>query len=178
MNNLFVVDYYRATGKEWKWYKVIRLYNNIGLRYLFLLRKECVKQIPEIFHFFRLRMQRRYGLDINCTHLAEGMVIGHPHNISINSNAIIGKNLTIQNGATIGKDFRGKRCGTPEIGDNVYIGANATIVGKVRIGSDVLVAPNTFVNFDVPDHSIVIGVPGKIIYRDGATEGFILNKRD
>lgn len=48
----------------------------------------------------------------------------------------------------------------------------------MRIGSDVLVAPNTFVNFDVPDHSIVIGVPGKIIYRDGATEGFILNKRD
>lgn len=97
-------------------------------------------------------MQRRYGLDINCTHFAEGMVIGHPHNISINSNAIIGKNLTIQNGATI--------------------------VGKVITGSDVLVAPNTFVNFDVPDHSIVIGVPGKIIYRDGATEGFILNKRD
>lgn len=121
-------------------------------------------------------MQKKYGLDINCTNFGPGMVIGHPHNISINSNAIIGKNLTIQNGVTIGKDFRGKRCGTPQIGDNVYIGPNATIVGRVKIGSDVLIAPNTFVNFDVPDHSIVIGVPGKIVYRNGATEGFILNE--
>ena len=43
------------------------------------------------------------------------------------------------------------------------------------IGNDVLIAPNTFVNFDVPDHSIVIGNPAKIHHRDNATEGHIPN---
>ena len=48
----------------------------------------------------------------------------------------------------------------------------------MNIGSDVLIAPNTFVNFDVPDHSIVIGNPATIHYRENATEGHIpeLNK--
>lgn len=44
---------------------------------------------------------------------------------------------------------------------------------NIKIGNDVLIAPNTFVNFDVPDHSIVIGNPAKIIHRENATEGHI-----
>ena len=105
------------------------------------------------------------------------MFMGHAHNIVINSKSIIGTNFCVANGVTVGKDFRGKRIGVPTIGDNVFIGANATVVGNIVIGSDVLIAPNSFVNMDVPDHSIVIGVPGKIIHRDYATEGFILNTK-
>ena len=69
--------------------------------------------------------------------------------------------------------MRGKRRGAPTIGDKVYIGINSTIIGKVNIGNDVLIAPNTFVNCDVPSHSIVLGNPCKIIHRDNATEDFI-----
>ena len=69
--------------------------------------------------------------------------------------------------------MRGKRRGAPTIGDKVYTGINSTIVGKVNIGNDVLIAPNTFVNCDVPSHSIVLGNPCKIIHRDNATEDFI-----
>ena len=47
------------------------------------------------------------------------------------------------------------------------------IVGNIKIGNDVLVAPLTFVNFDVPDHSVVIGNPAKIIFKENATEGYI-----
>ncbi len=47
------------------------------------------------------------------------------------------------------------------------------IVGNVKIGDDVLIAPLTFVNFDVPPHSIVIGNPAKIIPRENATKGYI-----
>jgi len=50
------------------------------------------------------------------------------------------------------------------------------IVGNVTIGDDVLIAPLTYVNFDVPAHSIVMGNPGKIIPRDNATEGYINNR--
>ena len=62
--------------------------------------------------------------------------------------------------------------GAPIIGNQVYLGINSTVVGKVKIGDDVLIAPNAYVNCDVPSHSIVIGNPCKIIYRDNATEGY------
>lgn len=54
------------------------------------------------------------------------------------------------------------------ISDNVIINANAVVVGGVKIGNNVLVAPNAFVNFDVPDDSIVIGNPGRIITRNSS----------
>lgn len=44
----------------------------------------------------------------------------------------------------------------PTIGDEVWIGVNATIVDKVTIGDDVLIATNTFVNYDIPSHSVVL----------------------
>ena len=56
------------------------------------------------------------------------------------------------------------------------IGANAVIVGNITIGSDVLIAPLAYVNFDVPDHSIVIGNPGKIIPREDATADYVCNR--
>ena len=59
--------------------------------------------------------------------------------------------------------------------DNCWSGTNAVIVGNVKIGKDVLIAPLTFVNFDVPDHSIVIGNPGKIIPKENATADYICN---
>lgn len=87
--------------------------------------------------------------------------------------AVLGKNINIATGVTIGQESRGKRKGCPTIGDNVWIGTNSVIVGNIKIGNDVLVAPLTFVNFDVPDHSIVIGNPAKIISKGNATEGYI-----
>ena len=107
------------------------------------------------------------------TNIGEGLYLGHAVGIIINPNAIIGKNVNIAQGVTIGQENRGKRAGAPTIGDKVWIGANAVVVGNIKIGNDVLIAPNSFVNFDVPDHSIVIGNPGKIIPRENATEGYI-----
>ena len=77
---------------------------------------------------------------------------------------------------TIGQENRGGRKGTPIIGNEVWIGVNATIVGAIHIGNDVLIAPNTYVNCDIPDHSIVFGNPCIIKPRQCATEGYINNK--
>lgn len=96
--------------------------------------------------------------------------------ITINPKTVIGKNVNIHKGATIGQENRGSRKGAPTIGDDVWIGINAMIVGNVTIGNDVLIAPLAYVNFDVPDHSVVLGNPGRIIHKDDATEGYI-NKR-
>ena len=79
----------------------------------------------------------------------------------------------VTHGVTIGRDIRGKRKGVPIIGNRVAIRANSTVVGNIKIGDDVLIAPNTFVNFDVPSNSIVIGNPAKIIFRDNASDGHV-----
>ena len=107
------------------------------------------------------------------TKIGEGFYIGHFGRIIINAKAVLGKNNNIATGVTIGQENRGKRAGAPTIGDNCWIGTNAVIVGNITIGSDVLIAPLSFVNFDVPDHSIVVGNPAKIISRENATEGYV-----
>ena len=60
------------------------------------------------------------------------------------------------------KYWGGDKKGCPTIGNNVTIYANATVCGKVYIGDNVDIASGAFVNFDVPDNSIVLGNPGVI----------------
>ncbi|WP_233448399.1 serine O-acetyltransferase [[Clostridium] innocuum] len=93
--------------------------------------------------------------------------------IVINGESKIGDQFMVTHGVTIGRDIRGKRKGVPTIGNRVAIRANSTVVGNIKIGDDVLIAPNTFVNFDVPSNSIVIGNPAEIIFRDNASEGHV-----
>lgn len=127
------------------------------------------------FHiiFFILKNMRGIGISSQTT-IGSGLYIGHPWGININHNAIIGKNINIHKGVTIGQENRGKRKGAPVIGNEVWIGINATVVGNITIGDDVLIAPNSFVNFDIPSHSVVIG--NKIIPKKNATQGYIDNK--
>ncbi len=110
------------------------------------------------------------------TQIGGGLYLIHPFNISIHPRAIIGRNCNIYKGVTIGADCRGKRKGVPVIGDCVFIGINSTITGRVTIGDDVVIAPNTYVNCDIPSHSIVIGNPCIIKHKDNATEGYIINR--
>lgn len=107
------------------------------------------------------------------THIGEGLYIGHGYCITINTKSIIGRNVNIHKGVTIGQENRGKRIGAPTIGDYVWIGVNSTIVGNVTIGNDVLIAPNTFVNCDVPPHSIVLGNPCIIKHCMNDTDSYI-----
>lgn len=104
------------------------------------------------------------------------MYIGHAYCITINANAQLGRNCNIHKGVTIGQENRGERKGCPTIGDEVWIGINTTIVGNIKIGNDVLIAPNLYVNCDIPDHSVVFGNPCIIKHKENATEGYINNK--
>ena len=108
------------------------------------------------------------------TKIGEGLYIGHYGLIVINPAAVIGKNFSISAGTLIG-NAGGKHPGTPVIGDNVKMGQFSIVIGGVKIGNDVLIAPGAFVNFDVPDNSIVIGNPGKIISRiESPTKPYIV----
>ena len=142
--------YYRiAKGSRHWWMRKL---------YAFLFYRECKK------HHIEWHLKSEVG---------EGLYLGHPYGITINPHSVIGRNVNIHKGVTIGQENRGKRKGAPVIRDNVWIGVNSTIVGHVTIGNDVLIAPNSFVNCDIPDHSIVFGNPGRLKPCPNATEHYI-----
>lgn len=117
------------------------------------------------------KLQIKYGVDLPVsTKIGHGFKIEH-----LNGIVVIGKNCNIYKGVTIGKEKRGIREGCPTIADEVWIGANAVVVGRIQIGSDVLIAPGAYVNFDVPSHSIVLGNLAKIVAKENATEKYIKN---
>lgn len=139
-----------------------------GFQYSFLFRYSQ----EGLFKFFWKVLLKfcsfKFGFQIPPeTRIGRGVLIGHFGSIVVNPATIIGDNFNISNGVTIG-NAAGKKSGTPVIGDNVCINANACVVGGITIGDDVLIAPNAFVNFDVPSNSIVVGNPGKIIPRDSS----------
>lgn len=148
-------------------------------KFSYYLRKaaSCKNKVLKLY--YRLRYQLicdRHGLEISSkTSIGKGLYVGHPYNITINQKAVLGENINIHKGVTIGQENRGVRKGVPTIGNQVWIGINSTIVGNVTIGDDVLIAPNSYVNCNVPSHSIVVGNPCKIIPRDNATEYYINN---
>ena len=146
-------------------------------RFHFYLRKAQTaknKYVKRFFHIMLKLCREKHGLEISDeVSIGRGLYLGHPYNITINNHVTIGCNCSIHKGVTIGKENRGIRKGTPTICDNVWIGVNSTIVGNITVGKDVLIAPNSFVNFDVPDHSVVIGNPGIIRKKENAVFGYI-----
>ena len=84
--------------------------------------------------------------------------LAHPFSTVLAAESI-GSNFSCRNGVTLGKKD-GKR---PYIGDNVYIGASAVVIGGVHIGNNVIVGAGSIVVKDVPDNCVVAGNPAKII---------------
>ena len=170
----FEADYRRMTGIEYKGTirDLLRIILKHNIRYMWWYRK--YEQRPSLFHKYKIHiLAKRYGLEIRPKQCGKGLYLGHPYNITVGGGVVIGTNCSLHKGCTIGSENRGKRSGSPILGDRVYVGINATVIGNIRVGSDVMIAPGAFVNFDVPDHSVVIGNPGVIHHKDNATEGYI-----
>ena len=154
-----------------------------GFKYSFWMRVCAYCESHPIFRFtlfpfawFILRLYTyRYGISIPYqTRIGSGFYIGHFGGIVVNPNAVIGKNCNISHGVTLGKANRGERKGYPVIGDNVYIGPGAKIVGNVNIGNNVAIGANCVVTKDVPKNGVVVGVPGKVISYKGSA-GYVNN---
>lgn len=154
-------------------------------KYSFWMRMGAYFHSHRIFRFFlypvaRLmlfRYQYKCGITIHfTTKIASGFYIGHFGGIVVSPLARIGKNCNISHGVTIGYANRGKRKGAPVIGDNVYLGPGAKVVGNVKIGNNVAVGANCVVTKDVENNAVVVGIPGKIISYEGSV-GYI-NRTD
>ena len=149
-------------------------YDDIA-RYEGMLKFLC-KIKYEFFNWRLTRQSHKYHIQIPYdTKIGKGFYLAHFGRVIIHPKAEIGYNCNVSTGVVIGTQFRGKRKGAPHIGNFVWIGANAVIVGKITIGNNVLIAPGAYVNFDVPDGSIVLGNPGLIRRAPGATLSYINN---
>lgn len=173
-------DYFRKTGKYEK-NVLLKGFLDPGIRFLYFFRKsqQSSPKSP-IGIFYRILLRRyqvKYGFQISAkTQIGEGLYLGHWGAIVVNPEAKIGKNCNLAHGVTIGQTNRGDKKGVPEIGNNVWIGTNAVIVGGIKIGHNVLIAPNSYVVNDIPDNSIAVGNPVRIINSETAIEGYINNK--
>ncbi|MCG2792790.1 MAG: serine acetyltransferase [Weeksellaceae bacterium] len=174
-------DFYRESGKYLSHFQMLKKCFSPNLHYIYWLRN--AQKHPKsslIGKFYRLILrhyQIKYGFQIYPeTEIGEGLYLGHWGTLVINPKAKIGRNCNIAQGVTIAQANRGKNEGVPIIGNEVWIGPNAVIVGKITIGNNVLIAPNAYVNTDVPDNSIAVGNPAMITPKLNATEGYISNK--
>lgn len=92
-----------------------------------------------------------------------GLYIGHFGGTIINGGVKIGRYCQIAHGVTLGTKGAGRGGGVPVIGDHVYIGAGAKVLGAVHVGNHVVIGANAVVVKDVPDDAVVGGVPARII---------------
>lgn len=110
---------------------------------------------------------RKTGIEIHPgATIGEGLFIDHGHGVVIGETTIIGNNVTLYQGVTLGGTGKehGKR--HPTIGDNVLIGAGAKVLGSCTIGSCSKIGAGSVVLEDVPENSTVVGVPGRVVRQD------------
>jgi len=142
--------------------------------YQILLRKteyyrNCRKDLfgKIIYTIYRLRLERKskiLGLSVPCNVCGKGLRIVHYGSVTINPQASIGQNCRIYNNVvigTLGAGYGEGKC--PTIGNNVFIGTNACVLGGITVGDNAVIAAGSVVIKDVPANCTVAGVPARII---------------
>lgn len=124
-------------------------------------------------HYFWARLisqrsRKKTGIEIHPgATIGEGLFIDHGSGIVIGETTVIGKNCVIYQGVTLGGT--GKETGKrhPTLGDNVMVGSGARVLGPVNIGNNVKIAAGAVVLHDIPDNCTAVGVPARVVRRDG-----------
>ena len=111
------------------------------------------------------------GISIPATTVVgSGLYIGHFGHIIVSSTAIIGENCNLSQGVTIGATQRGKYVGSPSLGNRVYVGPNALILGGITVGDDAVIGGGSVVTIPVPERAVVVGNPAKVVSFKGSFE--------
>lgn len=129
--------------------------------------------------YFILKRLTELFTGIQISHKAEigsGFFIGHMGGIVINDSCI-GKNASLHQNVTVGNAGRGEKHGNPTLGDGVYFGAGAAVIGKIQIGNNVMIGANAVVVKSAPDNVVLGGVPAEIINYKGSND-FVVFRGD
>lgn len=102
-----------------------------------------------------------FGIWIDVSsNIGPGFYVGHFSGIFIHGD--LGRNCSVGQGVTVGAKGAGKSDGWPTIGDNVYIGTGAKVIGRIQVGDNVVIGANAVVVRDVPDDSMAVGIPARV----------------
>ena len=117
-----------------------------------------------ISRYLQSRMSQTFQIDIhpNAT-LGSGIMLDHGTGIVIGETATLGNNCSILHHVTLGGSGKKGVDRHPKVGNGVLLGAGASVIGNVKIGDGCQVGAGTLVITDLPDHSVAVGVPAKII---------------
>ena len=108
------------------------------------------------------------GIEIHpAAKIGKGLFIDHGTGVVIGETAVIGNNVTLFQGVTLGGTGKEKGKRHPTLGNNVVVGAGTKILGNITIGNNVLIGANAVVLRNVPDDSTVVGVPGRVAKKRG-----------
>ena len=100
--------------------------------------------------------------------IGHSFYIGHFGGIILNAKANIGNNCNISQGVTIGVSGQGEKRGVPVIGNDVYIGANAVLAGKILIQNNAVIGACSLVTTDVEENAVMVGVPAVKVSEKGS----------
>jgi len=118
-----------------------------------------------VYKFLKIGVQITTGIDLPCeTQVGRRLVIEHFGGIVVSGDSIIGDDVTLRHGVTLGLRRTGVS-GAPVIGNHVDIGAGAKILGPVHIGAGAVIGANAVVLCDVPAGALAVGIPARIKYR-------------
>ena len=112
------------------------------------------------------------GVEIHpAARLGPGLFIDHGMGVVVGETAEVGANVTLLQGVTLGGTSLTREKRHPTLGNNVVVGAGAAIIGAITIGDNARIGAGSVVVRDVPPNCVVVGVPGRITYKDGQRVG-------
>lgn len=144
---------------------VLLLYPSIQIRGFYKLAC-CLRKIHlDFIALFVLQLGRMItGIEINLgAQIGNRFFIDHGMGVVIGATAVIGDDVNIYHGVTLGSTGNQKPRRHPKIGNNVMIGAGAKLLGPITVGDNVSIGANSVVTKDIPSNSIAVGVPARII---------------
>ncbi len=120
------------------------------------------------------------GIEIHpAARLGPGLFIDHGMGVVIGETAEVGENVTLLQGVTLGGTSLKREKRHPTLGDNVVVGAGAAVLGAITVGDNSRIGAGSVVVRDVPPNSVVVGVPGRVTYKDGQrVMGFDFDQTD
>lgn len=126
------------------------------------------RRVPLLPRLMSEAVHRVTGIDIHPgATIGRGFFIDHGTGVVIGGTAIVGDDVTIYQGVTLGGTSLQRKKRHPTIGNNVVVGSGAAVLGDITIGDNVKIGANSVVVKDVPPNSTVVGIPGRVVLQDG-----------
>ncbi|WP_371365767.1 Serine acetyltransferase [Sporomusa rhizae] len=121
--------------------------------------------IPRMICYFNRILT---GVDIHPgATIGEGLFIDHATGVVIGETCVIGNNVTLYQGVTLGGTGKEKGKRHPTVGNNVVVASGAKVLGSFTVGDNSKIGAGSVVLHEVPPNSTVVGIPGKVVWHDG-----------